>query len=100
MLDFHKISVTEMRMLTWMCDLTRKKIDIIQHEIGVVTGNWGCGAFGGDPQLKAMLQWIAASQVVHFPAFLYVMYWLMRGTEQLPFFQGINVLTQCFLFNV
>ncbi|XP_010314791.1 poly(ADP-ribose) glycohydrolase 1-like isoform X2 [Solanum lycopersicum] len=38
-----------------------------QQEIGVVTGNWGCGAFGGDPQLKAMLQWIAASQVVHSP---------------------------------
>ena len=25
------------------------------------TGNWGCGAFGGDPQLKSLLQWIAAS---------------------------------------
>jgi len=22
------------------------------------TGNWGCGAFGGDPQLKFLLQWI------------------------------------------
>ena len=28
----------------------------------VATGNWGCGAFLGDPQLKAMLQWIAASE--------------------------------------
>jgi len=26
------------------------------------TGNWGCGAFGGDPQLKSLLQWAAASQ--------------------------------------
>lgn len=25
------------------------------------TGNWGCGAFGGDLQLKAMIQWAAAS---------------------------------------
>jgi poly(ADP-ribose) glycohydrolase len=25
------------------------------------TGNWGCGVFGGDPQLKSLLQWIAAS---------------------------------------
>jgi len=25
------------------------------------TGNWGCGAFGGDIPLKAMLQWIACS---------------------------------------
>ncbi|KNC51642.1 Poly(Adp-ribose) glycohydrolase [Thecamonas trahens ATCC 50062] len=27
----------------------------------VVTGNWGCGAFGGDPELKFVLQWLAAS---------------------------------------
>jgi len=25
------------------------------------TGNWGSGAFGGDPQLKSLLQWAAAS---------------------------------------
>jgi poly(ADP-ribose) glycohydrolase len=25
------------------------------------TGNWGCGAFGGDPRLKSLLQWLAAS---------------------------------------
>lgn len=25
------------------------------------TGNWGCGVFGGDPQLKSLIQWIAAS---------------------------------------
>ncbi|KAJ7514623.1 hypothetical protein O6H91_23G052700 [Diphasiastrum complanatum] len=30
--------------------------------IGIATGNWGCGAFGGDLQLKSMLQWLAASQ--------------------------------------
>ena len=27
----------------------------------LATGNWGCGAFGGDPQLKALLQWAVAS---------------------------------------
>ena len=27
------------------------------------TGNWGCGAFKGDPQLKLIIQWIAASIV-------------------------------------
>ena len=27
----------------------------------IATGNWGCGAFGGEVGLKAMLQWIAAS---------------------------------------
>ncbi|CAN4125199.1 unnamed protein product [Withania somnifera] len=41
-----------------------------QQEIGVVTGNWGCGAFGGDPQVKAMLQWLAASQALR-PFILY-----------------------------
>ncbi|XP_044465075.1 poly(ADP-ribose) glycohydrolase 1-like isoform X1 [Mangifera indica] len=29
----------------------------------IVTGNWGCGAFGGDPELKAVIQWLAASPV-------------------------------------
>ncbi|GJN22690.1 hypothetical protein PR202_gb10284 [Eleusine coracana subsp. coracana] len=32
--------------------------------IGVSTGNWGCGAFGGDPEIKSMVQWIAASQAL------------------------------------
>lgn len=32
--------------------------------IGIATGNWGCGAFGGDPELKAMIQWLAASQAL------------------------------------
>lgn len=37
---------------------------LYEGNIGIATGNWGCGAFGGDPQLKAVLQWIAASEVV------------------------------------
>nr|XP_032814975.1 poly(ADP-ribose) glycohydrolase isoform X1 [Petromyzon marinus] len=28
----------------------------------VATGNWGCGAFGGDKRLKALLQMLAASE--------------------------------------
>ncbi|KAL5004025.1 hypothetical protein ScPMuIL_017481 [Solemya velum] len=27
----------------------------------VATGNWGCGAFRGDPHVKSLLQWMAAS---------------------------------------
>jgi len=27
----------------------------------IVTGNWGCGMFGGDHQFKACLQWMAAA---------------------------------------
>ncbi len=28
----------------------------------VATGNWGCGAFGGDKELKSLIQWMAASK--------------------------------------
>ena len=31
------------------------------QNMAVATGNWGCGAFEGDPRLKALLQWMAAS---------------------------------------
>lgn len=30
---------------------------------GIASGKWGCGVFGGDPYLKSILQWIAASLV-------------------------------------
>ena len=30
-------------------------------EKSIATGNWGCGIFGGNPQLKFIEQWIAAS---------------------------------------
>ncbi|KAL1117697.1 hypothetical protein AAG570_004012, partial [Ranatra chinensis] len=30
-------------------------------DISVATGNWGCGAFNGDPRLKALLQLMAAA---------------------------------------
>ncbi|GMH29695.1 hypothetical protein Nepgr_031538 [Nepenthes gracilis] len=33
-------------------------------DVGVVTGNWGCGAFGGDPEVKMAIQWLAASQAL------------------------------------
>ena len=32
------------------------------QNMAVATGNWGCGAFGGDPSLKALLQLMAASE--------------------------------------
>jgi poly(ADP-ribose) glycohydrolase len=27
----------------------------------IITGPWGCGAFGGDPAVKAIILWMAAS---------------------------------------
>ena len=35
----------------------------------VATGNWGCGAFGGDAELKSIIQWLAisrAGKVMHY----------------------------------
>ncbi|XP_019422282.1 PREDICTED: poly(ADP-ribose) glycohydrolase 1 isoform X4 [Lupinus angustifolius] len=34
------------------------------NNIGIATGNWGCGAFGGDPEMKTIIQWLAASQAL------------------------------------
>ncbi len=31
-----------------------------RHKV-LSTGKWGCGAFGGDPQMKFLIQWMAAS---------------------------------------
>ncbi|XP_005992474.1 poly(ADP-ribose) glycohydrolase isoform X2 [Latimeria chalumnae] len=33
-----------------------------QNLSAVATGNWGCGVFGGDPRLKALLQMMAAAE--------------------------------------
>ncbi|CAF4520641.1 unnamed protein product [Rotaria sp. Silwood2] len=33
-----------------------------QPRVGVATGNWGCGAFNGDVELKAIIQLMAASE--------------------------------------
>lgn len=27
----------------------------------IVSGNWGCGAFGGNPQLKLLIQWMSCT---------------------------------------
>ncbi|KAK9106128.1 hypothetical protein Scep_022972 [Stephania cephalantha] len=51
--------------------------------VGIATGNWGCGAFGGDPQLKAVIQWLAASQALR-PFILYYSFGeeALQGLEQ------------------
>ncbi|KAJ8431211.1 hypothetical protein Cgig2_016770 [Carnegiea gigantea] len=41
-----------------------RREEVHSSEIGVATGNWGCGAFGGDPEVKAIIQWLAASQAL------------------------------------
>ncbi|KAG9453565.1 hypothetical protein H6P81_006469 [Aristolochia fimbriata] len=42
----------------------------VEENIGVATGNWGCGAFGGDPEIKSVIQWLACSQALR-PFLLY-----------------------------
>uniref|UniRef100_A0A803KTY3 poly(ADP-ribose) glycohydrolase n=1 Tax=Chenopodium quinoa TaxID=63459 RepID=A0A803KTY3_CHEQI len=39
------------------------KLQVHHSDVGIATGNWGCGAFGGDPEVKTVIQWLAASQV-------------------------------------
>ncbi|KOO22164.1 poly(ADP-ribose) glycohydrolase-like protein [Chrysochromulina tobinii] len=53
----------------------------------IVTGNWGCGAFGGDLQLKAMIQWMAASL-----AGRVCVHYLTFGDERLA--AGLEVVTR------
>jgi len=36
--------------------------DAQEQRSTVATGNWGCGAFGGDPAVKFLIQLMAASQ--------------------------------------
>lgn len=44
--------------------------------VPVATGNWGCGAFGGDKEMKTLLQWIAASK-----AGRHVRYFTIKGVN-------------------
>lgn len=52
----------------------------------VCTGNWGCGAFGGDLQLKAILQLMAASEAGR-PSLTYLTF----GDQQLA--DGLNYVS-------
>ncbi|GLE10442.1 hypothetical protein PINS_up022543 [Pythium insidiosum] len=38
----------------------------------VASGNWGCGVFGGDPELKFLIQWLAATAASR--SLVYVMF--------------------------
>lgn len=35
--------------------------DVRRRAKPLCTGNWGCGMFGGDVQLKSLIQWVACS---------------------------------------
>ncbi|KAI1231683.1 hypothetical protein IHE44_0007761 [Lamprotornis superbus] len=43
------------------CGFSRPNVSP-QHLSAIATGNWGCGAFGGDSRLKALIQILAAAE--------------------------------------
>lgn len=38
-------------------------LDKADEKAPIASGNWGCGAFGGNKELKTLIQWLAASMV-------------------------------------
>lgn len=62
--EFHRQSVTRELNKAYSgfsCRITRDDPDK-GHMAQIATGNWGCGAFGGDKYLKTLIQWLAASR--------------------------------------
>lgn len=59
----------------------------------IVTGNWGCGCFNGSPELKFIIQWLAASQSGR--EMVYTTFKLPKFTQKMTEFmqtvQGVQV---------
>ena len=58
----------------------------------IASGNWGCGAFCGDPYLKVVLQWVAAS-LARAPRLLYFTFGDPR-LQQVSFASSAQVLVR------
>ncbi|EAR94344.1 poly(ADP-ribose) glycohydrolase (macronuclear) [Tetrahymena thermophila SB210] len=54
----------------------------------VVTGNWGCGIFNGDPQLKLLIQWISCSLLQK--KMIYCSFKDRRLANQQQFIEGLK----------
>lgn len=39
----------------------KTSMDKADEKTSVASGNWGCGAFGGNKELKTLIQWLASS---------------------------------------
>ncbi|KAJ0400150.1 hypothetical protein P43SY_007169 [Pythium insidiosum] len=50
------------------------------NEYAVASGNWGCGVFGGDPELKFLIQWLAATAASR--SLVYVMFDNSAGLKE------------------
>ncbi|GFO00486.1 poly(ADP-ribose) glycohydrolase [Plakobranchus ocellatus] len=65
----------------------------VSYQRPIATGNWGCGAFRGDVQLKFFLQWLAAS-VARCPNFVYYTFGetaLVQAEDLVKLCSGRNV---------
>ncbi|KAJ0035467.1 hypothetical protein Pint_26429 [Pistacia integerrima] len=69
----------------------------VQDSPGIVTGNWGCGALGEDPVLKAIIQWLGASRCspaiaisrLHIPLIITTNSWCHSDTMRLQVFEAM-----------
>lgn len=57
----YKKNIVERNLLKVFAGLKERVLDGTAVPDRFLTGKWGAGAFGGDPLLAAMLQWVAAS---------------------------------------
>lgn len=58
--QFHPDKITR-ELNKAYCGFVRHGVDT-QNLSAIATGNWGCGAFGGDTRLKALVQLMAAAE--------------------------------------
>lgn len=58
--DQYKPFLIKRELTKAYCGFSCPEVPIAQRA-AVATGNWGCGAFRGDPQLKALIQLMAAT---------------------------------------
>lgn len=72
-----------------------------KHLSAVATGNWGCGAFGGDTRLKALIQFMAAAEAGRDVAyFTFGDAQLMRDVHEMHTFLTERRVTVGQLFNL
>jgi hypothetical protein len=72
--------------------INHRGLGIEECDKKIATGNWGCGVFGGDPELKFLIQWLAAS--IHRKQLVYVVFEDTNKTDS--FTNQLNRLRQLF----
>ncbi|CAF0805525.1 unnamed protein product [Adineta ricciae] len=57
----YDMGCAERELLKAYVSFRQEGYELLRHD-AITTGNWGCGAFNGDRELKAIIQWMAASE--------------------------------------